>query len=324
MADTTSSRYLQVNLNWRGPTSGHTGTMRILTFNVNGIQSLHTKSKSGAKKCAPETNVLRSLMTEQNPDVLCLQEIRCQDTKQLNFYKTWYPYLITNHSTVKKGYSGTAILSRLPFVGTWRGWDRFPDALTAEQRDLPIFQEGRLLTAELADCIVVCCYTPNSQDELARLSSRLDWDQHFRRYLQRLFAETGKPLLVCGDLNCALQDIDIYNPKVHRRSAGFSDEERVSLRETTVVCDLVDTWRHLNPTKVAYSYWSNFFKAREKNRGWRIDYILASRSLENSLVASEVLTEYFGSDHCPVLTEVRLPSLDAAAVSSAATPGQTA
>ena len=279
--------------------------MRILSFNVNGMKSLHAKSKTGDKNCPLETNCLNRLILEQTPDIVCLQEIRCQTTKELDAYKTSMPYLATSHSTVRKGYSGTAILSRRSPLQTTEGFARFPDCVPEDKRSLDLFAEGRMLTAEYETFWVVCVYTPNAKDALARLPERLLWDTCFQTYLNRLQA-TGKTVVTCGDFNCALADVDIFNPKAHRKSAGFSDEERHSFQQMLTNCELVDTYRVKNPTTVKYSYWSNFFKSREKNRGWRIDYVLVGSHRLDAIVHADILNEYYGSDHCPVLAEITL------------------
>jgi exodeoxyribonuclease-3 len=277
--------------------------MRILTFNVNGIRSLHGKCKAGTKECPVETNCLKTLIQEQSPDVLCLQEIRCQNTKELDAYKTTHPFLYTNHSVAKKGYSGTAILSRTQPIKVWKDFEAFPDAVSPENRYRDLFREGRLLTAEFDTYFVICVYTPNSKDELARLSERLLWDCCFQGYIQYL-QSMGKATILCGDFNCAQHDIDIYSPNIHRKSAGFSDGERESFTTILRDCKLVDSYRSLHLKDVKYTYWSNFKKARENNRGWRIDYILVSPPLAEKIVHSDCLTDYYGSDHCPVLTEI--------------------
>ena len=145
---------------------------------------------------------------------------------------------------------------------------------------------------------MVNVYTPNSKDELARLNQRLEWDRFYETTLKNL----NKPVIACGDLNCSIEDIDIYNPKVHHKSAGFSDDERKSFKSILENCELIDTFRNKNPTIVKYTYWSNMRKARENNRGWRIDYILISKSL--TVHSANTLPEYFGSDHCPIIADV--------------------
>jgi len=255
--------------------------MRIVSFNVNGLKSMHGKSKTGQKGCLPEQNVLTTLIAEQNPDVLCLQETRCSQ-KEFEYYKQYYPYIYTNFAE-KKGYSGTAILSRVEPI----------KVTNYVHNDSPIHKEGRMIVAEYEEYVLVNVYTPNSKDELARLGERLEWDTMFRNYITAL----EKPVVAVGDFNCASEDIDIHNPKVHHKAAGFSDDERVSFKKLA----LIDSFRYLHREVVKYSYWSNFHQARSKNRGWRIDYLLCSPVVK--VLAADVLTEYFGSDHCPVMAD---------------------
>jgi len=262
--------------------------MKIISFNVNGIRSICGKSKSGEKECPFENNVLNKLIEEQNPDILCLQEIRCQTRKELDCYKKFFPYIYANFSTVKKGYSGTAILSKT----------KANNIITEFNNTNNIHKEGRIILAEFENYYVVNVYTPNSKDELARLSERLEWDRFYENTLKNL----KKPYIACGDLNCALEDIDIHNPKVHHKSAGFSDDERKSFKTIIENCDLIDTFRYKNPTSIRYTYWSNMRKARENNRGWRIDYILTTKSF--TVHSADTLPEYFGSDHCPIVAEI--------------------
>ena len=260
--------------------------MRIISFNVNGIRSMANKSKSGEKGCILENNVINTLIQEQNPDILCFQEIKCSKLEDLSCYKKFFPYIYANFSTIKKGYSGTAILSK-----------EKPLNVITEFGNEDIYKEGRLIILEFPTYFVVNVYTPNSKDELARLGERLSWDRFFETTLKNL----NKPIIVCGDLNCALEDIDIHNPKVHHKSAGFSDDERKSLKEIIKNLSLIDTFRFKKPNEVKYSYWSNFHQARSKNRGWRIDYILSNLEVKEA----DILIDYFGSDHCPIIAEFR-------------------
>lgn len=279
--------------------------MRILTFNVNGIKSMNTKDKAGKKDCTPATNCLSTLIAEQKPDILCLQEIRCQTEAELSAYKTTHPYIYTNHSTAKKGYSGTAILSRTEPVAVYKDFAFAPNIVPEDKKDLALFKEGRLLTLEFSNYFVVCVYTPNSKDELARLNERLLWDTIYMIYLLAL-QETKKYVIACGDFNCAKERIDIHKPEGHQRSAGFSPEERESFCKILDSSKLIDTFRELHPDLVKYTYWSNMRRSRESNKGWRIDYILLSEALRPHLQSSDVLSEYFGSDHCPVIAEIEV------------------
>jgi len=190
------------------------------------------------------------------------------------------------NSAEKKGYSGTAIFSKQAPLNVTYG-------LGIEEHD----KEGRVITAEYENFYLVTVYTPNSQRELARLDYRMQWEDVFRAYLLEL--DKKKPVIVCGDLNVAAEEIDLKNPKTNRKNAGFTDEERAKFRELKAA-GFVDTFRHLHPEEVKYSWWSYMFKAREKNAGWRIDYFVVSERIADKVQAAEIHNEIFGSDHCPV------------------------
>ena len=193
----------------------------------------------------------------------------------------------------KKGYSGTAIFSRIEPLSVTYG-------LGIEVHD----HEGRVITLELDSFYLVTVYTPNSQDELRRLDYRMTWDDDFRAYLKKL--EEKKPVIVCGDLNVAHKEIDLKNPKTNRKNAGFTDEERAKFT-TLLESGFTDTFRHFYPEQEgSYSWWSYRFKAREKNAGWRIDYFLASNSLKDKLKGACIHSDIFGSDHCPVELTIEL------------------
>jgi len=249
----------------------------LVSWNVNGVRSALGKGLSDFLKSA-------------QPDVLCLQETKCETAKaqvlDLGFaHAAW-------HEADKKGYSGTAILSRVA-----------PLKVAADiPGDHP--REGRVLTAEFKDLFVVSAYVPNSQRELVRLGYRLKWDEDFRRHLARLAKR--KPVLVCGDFNCAHQEIDLANPKTNRRNAGFTDEERASFSRLLNDEGFADTFRELHPEKEgAYSWWTVRTDARARNIGWRLDYFLASDSLKGAWFNPTIHTEVMGSDHCPVSVQVK-------------------
>ena len=217
-------------------------------------------------------------------DFFCLQETKMQAGQlDLSFegYESFWNY------AEKKGYSGTAIYTRHKPLNVMYGID-------IEHHD----KEGRVITLEMPDFFLVTVYTPNSQDELRRLDYRMTWEDDFRQYLQSLDAR--KPVIVCGDLNVAHQEIDLKNPKTNRRNAGFTDEERGKFTEL-LASGFTDTFRYFYPDRTdIYSWWSYRFRAREKNAGWRIDYFLTSRRLNEKLVSAHIHTEIYGSDHCPV------------------------
>lgn len=214
----------------------------------------------------------------------CLQETKMQ-AGQLDLafegYTSYWNY------AEKKGYSGTAIFTRCQPISVSYG-------MNIEEHD----HEGRIITLEMDAFYLVTVYTPNSQDELRRLDYRMKWEEDFRAYLQKL--DKSKPVIVCGDLNVAHQEIDLKNPKTNRRNAGFTDEERNQF-QTLLQNGFTDTFRYFYPDKEgAYSWWSYRFKAREKNAGWRIDYFLTSERLNNQLISAHIHNEILGSDHCPV------------------------
>ena len=244
----------------------------LVSRNVNGVRSALGKGLADFLKAA-------------QPDVLCLQETKCETAKarvlDLGFaHASW-------HEADKKGYSGTAILSRVA-----------PIKVEADiPGDHP--REGRVLTAEFKDLFVVSAYIPNSQRELVRLDYRLKWDADFRRHLARLAKR--KPVLVCGDFNCAHQEIDLANPKSNRRNAGFTDEERESFGRLLGDEGFADTFRERHPDKTgAYSWWTVRTDARARNIGWRLDYFLASPGLADAWSAPAIHADIPGSDHCPV------------------------
>ncbi len=253
--------------------------MKLISWNVNGLRACCEKG-------------FREAFAELDADFFCLQETKLQAGQiDLSFdgYASYWNY------AEKKGYSGTAIFTRHQPVSVTYG-------LGMEHHD----QEGRVITLEMKDFYLVTVYTPNSQDGLKRLDYRMTWEDDFRRYLQALDAR--KPVLVCGDLNVAHQEIDLKNPKSNRMNAGFTDQEREKF-QTLLDTGFVDTFRHFYPTLTgSYSWWSYRFKAREKNAGWRIDYFLASARLKDRLHGACIHSEIFGSDHCPVEVTIDLPA----------------
>lgn len=246
--------------------------MKFISWNVNGLRAVCEKG-------------FRDIFNSLDADFFCLQETKLQAGQiDLSFdgYKSYWNY------ADKKGYSGTAIFSKHDPLSVSYG-------IGVDEHD----HEGRVITLEMQNFFLVTCYTPNSQDELKRLEYRMTWEDDFRSYLLSLEAK-GKPVIVCGDLNVAHQEIDLKNPKTNHMNAGFTDEERAKMT-TLLDGGFIDTWRYFNPdVKDVYSWWSYRFQARAKNTGWRIDYFLASASLAPSLVSAGIHTEIFGSDHCPI------------------------
>ena len=249
--------------------------MKFISWNVNGLRACCEKG-------------FKEAFARLNADFFCLQETKMQAGQlDLSFenYTSYWNY------AEKKGYSGTAIFTRHTPLNVSYG-------LGTAEHD----REGRVITLEMPDFYLVNVYTPNSQDGLKRLDYRMKWEDDFRAYLLQL--NNRKPVIVCGDLNVAHKEIDLKNPKSNRKNAGFTDEEREKFNEL-LQSGFTDTFRHFYPDlEGAYSWWSYRFRAREKNAGWRIDYFLVSRSLENRLKSASIHTEIFGSDHCPVEIEL--------------------
>lgn len=251
--------------------------MRFVSWNVNGLRACLTKG-------------FEQFFDTIDTDFLCLQEIKLSEG-QLEFDKPGY-HSYWNYAE-KKGYSGTAIFARKEPLSVMYG-------IGIEEHD----HEGRVITLEYDNFYLVTVYTPNSQEELARLSYRMVWEDDFRAYLNAL--SDKKSVIVCGDMNVAHQEIDLKNPKTNHKNAGFTDEERDKMTKL-LESGFIDTWRYFNPdVKEIYSWWSYRFKAREKNTGWRIDYFLASKDLENKLTDAKIHTDVLGSDHCPVEVDIDL------------------
>lgn len=249
--------------------------MLLVSWNVNGLRACIGKG-------------FMTYFNSVDADVFCLQEIKLQEGQvslELPGYHQYWNY------AVKKGYSGTAIFTKRQPLSVVYG-------MNAEVHD----QEGRVITLEMDDFYMVTVYTPNSKRGLERLEYRMAWEDHFRGYLKAL--EMKKPVIVCGDLNVAHKEIDLKNPKTNRKNAGFTDEERGKMTEL-LDADFVDTFRYFYPDRTdAYTWWSNFANAREKNVGWRIDYFLTSEALKSRLKDARIQPEIMGSDHCPVILEL--------------------
>lgn len=245
--------------------------MKLISWNVNGLRAVVGKN-------------FREVFQSLDADFFCLQETKMQAGQldlQFPGYRSWWNF------ADKKGYSGTAIYSRMEPLAVTYG-------MGIDEHD----HEGRVITLEMDDFFLVCVYTPNSQDGLRRLDYRMRWENDFRAYLQGL--DSRKPVVVCGDMNVAHKEIDLKNPKTNRQNAGFTDEERNQMT-ALLEAGFADTFRHLHPTQEGiYSWWSYRFHAREKNTGWRIDYFLTSTRLLPRVREANILTDIMGSDHCPV------------------------
>ncbi|MBQ9532869.1 MAG: exodeoxyribonuclease III [Prevotella sp.] len=244
--------------------------MKLVSWNVNGLRAVVGKDFA---------NTFKTL----DADFFCLQETKMQEGQlnlQFEGYQSYWNY------ADKKGYSGTAIYSRHQPVSVAYG-------IGKDEHD----HEGRVITLEMPQFYLVCCYTPNSQDGLKRLDYRMTWEDDFRAYLKQL--DTKKPVILCGDLNVAHEEIDLKNPKTNRMNAGFTDQERQKM--TQLLSEgFVDTFRALHPGQVTYSWWSYRFQARQKNAGWRIDYFITSERLRSHIAEALIHTDIYGSDHCPV------------------------
>lgn len=250
--------------------------MKFISWNVNGLRACVTKG-------------FEDIFKNLDADFFCLQETKMQHGQldlQFEGYTSYWNY------AEKKGYSGTAIYSKHKPINVSYG-------IGVEQHD----HEGRVVTLEFDSFFLVTVYTPNTQDELKRLDYRMQWETDFQAYLKTLDAK--KPVIVCGDMNVAHQEIDLKNPKTNRRNAGFTDEEREKMTQL-LNSGFVDTFRFLYPDTITYSWWSYRFKAREKNTGWRIDYFLTSERLKDKITEAKIHTDILGSDHCPVELDLDL------------------
>lgn len=251
--------------------------MKLVSWNVNGLRACMTKG-------------FEQFFEDIDADVFCLQETKLQEG-QIDFSPEGY-YCYWNYAE-KKGYSGTAVFSKAEPLNVFYG-------LGIEQHD----KEGRVITLEYDNFYLVTVYTPNSKRELLRLDYRMEWEDAFREYIISL--DKKKPVVFCGDLNVAHKEIDLKNPKTNHMNAGFTDEEREKM-SVMLASGFTDTFRYFYPdTEGVYSWWSYMFKAREKNAGWRIDYFITSKSLDEKLVDAKIHTDIMGSDHCPVELDIDL------------------
>lgn len=250
--------------------------MKLISWNVNGIRACIDKGFGVVFK-------------ELNADIFALQETKMQEG-QADISQSGYNLYM--NSAEKKGYSGTAVYSKLKPINVTYGMADFPD------------NEGRVITLEFDDFYFVTCYTPNSQNELKRLDYRMEWEDNMLKYLCGLDAK--KPLIYCGDLNVAHKEIDLKNPKTNRKNAGFTDEEREKL---TILLEngFTDSYRFIYPEKTGeYSWWSYRFNARKNNAGWRIDYFIVSDRIKGKIINAKIHTDILGSDHCPVELEISI------------------
>ena len=250
--------------------------MKFISWNVNGFRACLNKG-------------FADFFKEQNADFFSIQETKLQpeqvEFETPGYYQYWY-------SADKKGYSGTAIFAKKEPISVKYG-------LGIDEHD----HEGRAITLEYDNFYLLNVYTPNSKRELARLDYRMEWEDALRNYIKEL--DSKKPVVYCGDLNVAHNEIDLKNPKTNHQNAGFSDEEREKFT-TLLNSGFTDTYRYLYPDKIEYSWWSYMFQARAKNAGWRIDYFVISNSIKDKLKDSIIYTQILGSDHCPIGIEIDL------------------
>ena len=249
--------------------------MKLISWNVNGIRACISKG-------------FNEFFNKIGADILCVQETKLQEEQAENINFDGYNRYI--NCAVKKGYSGTMVFSKVKPINVTYG-------LGIQEHD----QEGRVITLEFDKFYFVCCYTPNSKRELERLDYRMTWEDEMRKYLKNL--ETSKPVVYCGDLNVAHEEIDLKNPKTNHLSAGFTDQEREKMTELLSE-GFIDTYRYLYPEKIEYSWWSYMRQAREKNVGWRIDYFIVSNTLKDKILDAKIHTEVLGSDHCPIELDI--------------------
>ena len=251
--------------------------MKIISWNVNGIRAVLKKG-------------FLDFINKEKPDIICIQETKASP-EQVDLNLEEYPYKYWN-SAIKKGYSGTAIFSKIKPI-------TIENNLKIEKHD----QEGRVICFELDNYYLVTVYTPNSKRDLSRLNYRCkEWDVDFLKYLQKL--ESKKPVIFCGDLNVAHKEIDLKNPKSNKKNAGFTEEERKGF-ENYIKAGFVDTFRMFNKDPDHYTWWSYMFNARAKNVGWRIDYFCVSNIIKNKVKKAKILPKIMGSDHAPIIIEVQ-------------------
>ena len=253
--------------------------MKLISWNVNGLRAAINKG-------------FMDFFKQIDADIFCIQETKMQEGQAELILEGYYQYW---NSAIKKGYSGTAIFTKIKPISVSYG-------IGIEKHD----QEGRIITLEFEEFYMVNCYTPNSKRELERLEYRMEWEDEIRKYLLAL--NNKKPVIYCGDLNVAHEEIDLKNPKTNHHNAGFTDEERSKMTEL-LNSGFTDTFRYLYPEKEnAYTWWSYMMKAREKNVGWRIDYFIVSNSIKEKIKEAKIHSEIMESDHCPVELEIDVES----------------
>jgi exodeoxyribonuclease-3 len=260
--------------------------MKIVTWNVNGIRAVLQKDKSG-KRETKNINVINELIKEHDPDIICLQETKCPADLELQLP---FAYKKIIASQTKKGYSGVAVFSKINPI--------------KELDDFPHNEEGRVIVLEYVGFYLINTYTPNSKPDLSRLDYRINiWEKEIRTYINRL--QKKKPIVYVSDFNVAPTEIDIHDPKGNMKTHGFTIQERGAFSSLLNECDLVDAYRKLHPDDRKYTWFSNFAKSRERNKGWRIDMVLVSKQMSAKIESVEILSDYYGSDHIPVIAKIK-------------------
>ncbi|PAT01328.1 exodeoxyribonuclease III [Candidatus Izimaplasma bacterium ZiA1] len=250
--------------------------MKFISWNVNGLRAVMKKD-------------FENIFKELNADFFCIQETKMQEEQKTFSFDGYYEYW---NDAIKKGYSGTLIYTKHRPLNVFLGLE-----------DDSYNDEGRIITLEYENFYLVNTYVPNSKRELLRLDYRMEYEDKVREYYGKL--STKKPVILCGDLNVAHEEIDLKNPKSNRKNPGFTDEEREKMT-TLISSGFIDTFRHIYPEKIKYSWWSYMFNARANNAGWRIDYFLVSKKLKNNIINVDILNNIMGSDHCPVSLELEV------------------
>lgn len=253
--------------------------MKVISWNINGLANAFKKGH------------LEEMILRERPDILCLQEVRCSTPQPIPGFKH-----TIFHCASRKGYSGTSISSNELPINIFYGFEK----LGKDFKDT----EGRVIAFEFKKCIIVSVYVPNSKADLSRLNDRCNWDAKFSELLKVL--ELIKPVIVCGDFNVAHNEIDIHNPVGKSKQHGFTPQERAGFNILINSNELIDTFRFMHPDIKKFSWWSNFAKSRERNAGWRIDYILVSKHIKNMVKHADIITDQRGSDHAPLVVELNL------------------
>lgn len=274
--------------------------MKIVSWNINGLNNILLKAKNGYKhQKYSHNNVLSTLAKEVDPDIICLQEVRCSTSLELltEYFEDIYPFIYINCCKSKKGYSGTALLSKFE-----------PDNVYYDMEmvynDEDLNDEGRIIRADFQNFTVINVYTPNSKTNLERLEYRYSkWEPCFRDVIK---FHKKREIILCGDLNVAHNDIDLYSHNSNHYRPGYTDKERLSFGLLLHNMRMIDAFRYQHPKEIKYSWWSNFANSREKNNGWRIDYFILDRTLIQYMNDCDILTEYYGSDHAPVYLDIEI------------------